>query len=222
MIDHLVSTSCKHWDKSVRDLSAQALFKFTEIDPKYMSSCIIERLIPGIVHSDLVIRHGSLLAIGEIARALPKETLESYPHLISRVAELLVNYPPEYLECFGSDLNLLAICRYIECLAEVQWPVSAGIRSHWMNLLEASLSRKDESLQIKSALAIGAFSVAYGLDGEILERFLKLAGTSDHLLGRRGYSLVLGELSAKIMESHYSQLLETLSLASRIVVFSNR
>ena len=217
MIDYLVSISCKHWDKGVRELSSQALFKFTSIDPKYMIDSI-QQLIPQVIHSDLVIRHGSLLAIGEIVRALPKDSLKTHPHLVNRIGELLVNYPTEYMECFGSDLNNFAICRYIECLAQVQWPVTDETRSSWMSLLETSLSKKDESLQMQSALAIGAISFAYGLDNEILDRFLKLAGSSDHLLGRRGYSLVIGALSQKIMESHPHQILETLSLASKAVV----
>jgi hypothetical protein len=183
-----------------------------------MINSVIDRLIPEIIHADLVVRHGSLLAIGEIARALPRDFRETHTNLANRIGEVLADYPVEFLECFGSDLNLFAICRFIECLSKAQWHVRDEIRSNWMNLLETSLSRKDESLQIQSSLAIGAFSSAYGLDNDILDRFLKLAGSSDHLLGRRGYSLVIGELSHNIMASHPSKILESLSLASKTVV----
>lgn len=219
MIDYLVATSCRHWDRSVRDLSAQALYKLAGIDPKYMIDCVIEKLIPEINHSDLEIRHGSLMAIGEIARALQKDSLESKSHLVGSVGELLLDYPIEFLESFGSDLNRFAICRHIECLALACWPVSSQMVSIWMNMLETSLAKKDESLQNQSSLAIGALSVSYGIDQKVLERFLKIASSSDHQLGRRGYSLVIGELSPTIMESYHSQILETLSVASKITVF---
>ena len=218
MIDYLVNISSRHWDKGVRELSSQALFKFTIIDPNYMIEYVIDKLVLGVKNSDLVIRHGSLLAIGEIARALPKETIQEHPHLVELIGELLLDYPVEYLECFGSDLNRFAICRYIECLAEANWPINKPLFSAWMNMLETSLGKKDGSLQIQSAQAIGAISVSYGLDDVLLEHFLKSASTSDQLLGRRGYSLVIGELSPKLMESHPSEILDSICKASQILV----
>ena len=45
MIDYLINFSCRHWDKGVRDLASEALFKFTEYDPDYFIEDVIERLV---------------------------------------------------------------------------------------------------------------------------------------------------------------------------------
>lgn len=57
-------------DKSLRELSAEALSLLVKYDPPYFASAVIEKLVPCTLSSDLCKRHGATLATGELVFAL--------------------------------------------------------------------------------------------------------------------------------------------------------
>ena len=238
MIDHLSAASIQHWDRNVRELASQALAKFTMLDPEYIildtlpklvCVCSLSKLIvqmSGIKHRDLIIRHGCVLGVGEVCLALSKqktmpeiEQLMGQSGLLTLLSDFLQDYPSEFLDGFGSDLHRMAICRYIECLSLASWPANQDVQSCWLAFLESCLLKKDESLQLSAASAIGRFSEAFGLSDAAIDKFMELAGSTKHGdLSRRGYSLVIGELSLDILIARSSELVSSLSLASKVYV----
>lgn len=54
----------------MRELAADALSYLTKYDPGYFASTILGKLLPCTLSSDLCMRHGATLAIGEVILAL--------------------------------------------------------------------------------------------------------------------------------------------------------
>lgn len=179
--------------------------------------------INGVRDKDLVIRHGCILAIGEICLALSqiedKEPQKHNSDILVQVTQLLHGYPAEFLESFGSDTNRIAICRYIECLSMAKWPAPDSIQKLWLSLLETSLVKKNDDLQVAAATSLGKFSAVYALnEAEIGSLIDKACNTSHGPLSRRGYTLIMGELASPIVEQYSIQILSSLVNALKVYV----
>lgn len=59
-------------DKGLRELSATALSSLVKFEPENFANVILEKLVPCTLSSDLCMRHGATLAIGEVVLALHK------------------------------------------------------------------------------------------------------------------------------------------------------
>lgn len=70
LIDHLVQRKVSHWDLSIRELTAKALYKFTTRAPEYMAAVVMPQLLAKTETIDVNARHGCVLALGEITLAL--------------------------------------------------------------------------------------------------------------------------------------------------------
>ena len=57
-------------DKGLRELAADALSALVKYDPEYFASYAVEKLIPCTLSSDLCMRHGATLAVGEVVLSL--------------------------------------------------------------------------------------------------------------------------------------------------------
>lgn len=45
MIDHLIQSSIRHWDKAIRVLGAAALSRLVEHDPDYIINYVLPQLV---------------------------------------------------------------------------------------------------------------------------------------------------------------------------------
>jgi hypothetical protein len=45
LLDHLLTVKLRHWDKSIRELSARALYRFTEYEPDHMATKVLPSLV---------------------------------------------------------------------------------------------------------------------------------------------------------------------------------
>ena len=173
-----------------------------------------------VKNKDLNTRHGSLLGIGEIIAVIPMDSLHSElkdMNLYNLISEAVLEYPQIYLDSFGSDLNREGLCKYIGNCCRVSWPATQTVQEVWLHLLETSLDRKDETLQTAAALAIGQFSRSYPLQESVIQRFIDTTATSHGLGSRRGYALVLGELSRDILDYKLQDLIQSLSKAVHLL-----
>lgn len=59
-------------DKGLRELAATALSLLVKFEPDYFANIVLEKLVPCTLSSDLCMRHGATLAIGEVVLALHK------------------------------------------------------------------------------------------------------------------------------------------------------
>jgi len=72
LIDDVANIKIQHWERGLRELTSKALAALTETDPQYLHDSILPKMIAGCTHSDLNLRHGSILAVAEIIYALFK------------------------------------------------------------------------------------------------------------------------------------------------------
>ena len=63
---------CYIQDKGLRELATNALSALVRYKPDYFAGVILEKLIPCTLSSDLCMRHGATLAVGEVILALHK------------------------------------------------------------------------------------------------------------------------------------------------------
>jgi hypothetical protein len=68
--EELLCNKISHWERSLRELAAQALSMLVQYDMNYFAGYALEKLVPCTLSSDLCTRHGATLAAGEIALKL--------------------------------------------------------------------------------------------------------------------------------------------------------
>ncbi len=74
LIEHLSERKVGHWDLHVRELTAKALNRLASVAPCYLAENVMPKLLKNIESSeDLYLKHGSILAIGELSLGLSNE-----------------------------------------------------------------------------------------------------------------------------------------------------
>lgn len=73
LIEHLITRKIDHWDCSIRELTAKALYNLTPLAADFMIETVLPELFAKCKTIDLNARHGAVLAIGEIFKALAAE-----------------------------------------------------------------------------------------------------------------------------------------------------
>lgn len=72
----MVEKKVSHWDTAIRELTAKALYRLSAREPTYMANEVLPNLFKKTTSIDVNLRHGSVLAIGEIVASL--DALEIY------------------------------------------------------------------------------------------------------------------------------------------------
>ncbi|KAI8838863.1 tubulin folding cofactor D C terminal-domain-containing protein [Chytriomyces cf. hyalinus JEL632] len=213
IISHVAEVMTIHWDKSMRVLASQALYKMTFIDLDFVLTAVLPGLIPKAASFDLSVRHGACLSIGEICLAWsqirkgshsetepvsPAKDLvsiwwteEEMESVITPITNIIPTYPKNFLETFGSDLTRTALCRLVECLANANWPKGAtnDVTSHvssWWAVVHSSLENRDEIVQDGAATSMAS-----------LARYC-WAGADDSNTSREQLSLFVEKMLSKI------------------------
>lgn len=70
LIDHLIKHKVNHWDTVIRELTAKTFNLLTKRDPAYIAQNILPNLFEMTNSIDINVRHGAVLAAGEIVLAL--------------------------------------------------------------------------------------------------------------------------------------------------------
>ncbi|KAJ3289980.1 hypothetical protein HDU79_003644 [Rhizoclosmatium sp. JEL0117] len=141
IITHIAQVMTSHWDKAIRILASQALYKLTFIDLDFVLNSVLPDLIPRANSFDLVVRHGACLALGEICLAWsqirngsPRQdisdkeltptwwTKDEEEKFVKPITNIIPTYPQTLLDTFGSDLTRISLCHLIACLSDANWP----------------------------------------------------------------------------------------------------
>ena len=71
LVSHLAERKVGHWDIHVRDLAAKALNRLASVASVYLAETVMPQLLKNVESSeDLYLKHGSILAIGELTLGL--------------------------------------------------------------------------------------------------------------------------------------------------------
>ena len=113
-LEHLHLHKLFHWDPAIRHLSSKSLNVLVPLDRPYTETTIIPFLLGKCTSSELIVRHGALLGLGEAVLALRSSWDAA---MLSKLAELVPTI--EKLRLYrgrGGEIMRAAVCRFIECI----------------------------------------------------------------------------------------------------------
>lgn len=125
LIEHLVTRKIDHWDCTIRELTAKALYNLTPLAVDYMITTVLPQLFSKAKTIDLNARHGSVLAIGEIFKALEVENKKSeIGNDLYEECKNLVGFFEErlYFRGLGGELMRLACSNFIQNCSLAKMP----------------------------------------------------------------------------------------------------
>ena len=150
LIEHLVQIKRDHWDSNIRWLAAQSMHKLTKLKPDFVSSVVLDALVPLCTGIDLVTRHGSILIVAEVVHSLHEvERDENRPGLISRNPSLKLIFrivktlmDAKLFRGFGGELMRVAACHLIARLSQCTeiFTVPKINNDTWLELIHDTLS----------------------------------------------------------------------------------
>lgn len=200
LIDHLVELKTGHWDIAIRELTAKALSKLTHHNPSYMATSVLQRLFAKTDSIDVNLRHGSLLAIGEVILALTEldRSLISSDVLENLNGTVLKFQTREQFRGMSGELMKMASLDMIRNCSVAKAIIVRECIDSWQSLIDTCIVSKTVRIRELAVIALGSFCQQYyeGVDGtsEILQSYL-LGSNNDleeHI--RMGYVLGIGAL----------------------------
>ncbi|CAJ1977590.1 unnamed protein product [Sphenostylis stenocarpa] len=221
-VDDLVDRKICHWDKSLRELAAEALSFLVKYDPQYFASSVLEKLIPFTLSSDLCMRHGATLATGELVLALhqynfalPSDKQKSLSGVVPAIEKARL-YRGK-----GGEIMRAAVSRFIECISISKVVLSEKIKRSLLDTLNENLRHPNSQIQNAAVKGLKQFICAYlhASDNkgtsDVTEKYLSML-TDPNVAVRRGSALALGVLPYKLLASQWRNVLLKLCGSCRI------
>ncbi|CAD6212668.1 GSCOCG00011035001-RA-CDS [Cotesia congregata] len=224
MIDHLTQRKINHWDTTIREIAAKALYNLTPLNPKYMIKTVLPILSDSLDSIDLNVRHGSVLAIAEIIEAL-------YLHFNQDIASIIsITELEKYKKIIGlfktrgqfkglgGELMKQACCTFIRKSSLVHFPIhSSSIVDEWQDFLEDCLNHEVSIVKLKAAEAHTHFFTEYYEDNykskekrhTAVERYLYNL-KSNHENQRIGFAQAIGYFPTFILLEKLEDILTAL------------
>ncbi|XP_051165406.1 tubulin-specific chaperone D [Leptopilina boulardi] len=230
LIDHLIGKKVNHWDTSIRELAAKALHNLTPRDPHYMVETVIPSLLNMIDSIDLNVRHGSVLAIGEILEALYIEyrddiTITIGQEAVERIKKMVRTIRVRgQFKGLGGELMKQACATLIKKCALIHFPVhSTEVVADWQDLLEESLSHEVLAIRSKAAESHTEFFDEYYTDNYtdenarsvIINRYLGNLQASNQIL-RIGFAQAIGHFPLFVIKERTENIIESLIACTQI------
>jgi hypothetical protein len=157
LVQHLLSRKMGHWDKEIRCLAAESLYRINLIIPlEFINDQIIPQLISKSTENDLNARHGSILALGSVVRSLEVLGHQVPETLVKHIRSLVMDERfKKHLVGVGSELHVEALCCLIrECAAaKLHIQQDTELISKWSSLLiDACFGMRQNKNTVKSAI----------------------------------------------------------------------
>ncbi|XP_072939375.1 tubulin-specific chaperone D [Epargyreus clarus] len=242
LVDHLVDLKVQHWDCAIRELAAKALNKLTEKIPEYVATTVLPKLIKNTESIDLNVRHGAILAIGEVIYALSQTKLsngKTADSLISEEVSVSVRglvarlRARQQLRGLGGELMRQACCHAIARLAEAAAPYHQHPTvDEWLNLIEECLAHEVQVIREKAIVALPLVfeeylrndSFMYGeltareKRTQLMEKYCEqLSSTSvNGLVLRMGYARAVGSLPKFVLTEHLQTVIHSLIECTKV------
>lgn len=236
LVDHLLHTKLRHWDKELRQLSSRALHNIAPLDPTYFVEVVLPTLIPWTLNDQVFVRHGACLAIAEVVLALSQPPHEHAQKLLgetmlSQIRNITMKVEKARMyRGRGAYLMRESVCRLIFAMAEASHPLSRRAQLRLLKSIFENLCQAREETQTLAVEALGAFSHEYfntcdSKDSAELIPVVVLPlieQVSEEVTSvRRGASLGLGALPRNLI-AHDSDVVEkvlaTLILATQLEI----
>ncbi|KAL6560374.1 hypothetical protein OROGR_003933 [Orobanche gracilis] len=221
-VDVLLHSKICHWDKSLRELAATALSALVKFDPEYFANIILEKLSPCTLSSDLCMRHGAVLATGEVVLAL-----HMHNYILSadkqRVAADIVPAieKARLYRGKGGEIMRSAVSRFIECICRAQVSLAEKTKRSLLDSLNENLKHPNFHIQNAAVEALKHYIPAYRVSledkgvNDIMSRHLNQL-TDPNVAARRGSALALGVLPFEFLAKEWKPVLAKLCFSCGI------
>ncbi|CAK9328524.1 unnamed protein product [Citrullus colocynthis] len=221
-IDELLCNKICHWDKGLRELAADALSALVKYDPEYFASYAVEKLIPCTLSSDLCMRHGATLAVGEVVLALHQCGHILPSDIQKRVAGIVPAIEKARLyRGKGGEIMRAAVSRFIECISLSHLPLLEKTKRMLLDALNENLRHPNSQIQNAAVKSLKPFVPAYlvpadtGKSGNITTKYLEQLN-DPNVAVRRGSALALSVLPYELLANRWKDVLLKLCCACAI------
>jgi tubulin-specific chaperone D len=198
LIDHLVDVKTGHWDTAIRELTAKALNKLAPRNVNYMASTVLTKLIEQTDSIDVNLRHGSVLAIGEVLLKIELSLVS--PKNINLLNNLIIKFQKrEQFRGMSGELMKLAALDFIKNCSDAHFTASQDCIESFQMLIDTCIISKTNRVRELSVAALASLCTAYYRDNphnmDIVDRYLNGSNNDleEHI--KMGYVLAIGAFS---------------------------
>ncbi|KAJ0758992.1 putative armadillo-like helical, tubulin-specific chaperone D, tubulin-folding cofactor D [Helianthus annuus] len=215
-MDELLSNKISHWEKGLRELASNALSSLVKYDPDYSANFVLEKLIPCTLATDLCMRHGATLAVGELVLALnncgytlPNDKQKGVAGVVPAIEKARL-YRGK-----GGEIMRAAVSRFIECISTVNITLTEKIKRSLLETINENLRHPNAQIQSAANEAFKHFVPTYfaKMDDkgtfDITLKYLDQLNDANVAV-RRGSALALGVLPFEFLASRWKIVLQKL------------
>ncbi|XP_004497155.1 tubulin-folding cofactor D [Cicer arietinum] len=212
-VSDLLDRKICHWDKSLRELAAEALSFLVKYDPQYFASAVMDKLIPCTLSSDLCMRHGSTLATGELVFALhqcnyvlPSDNQKTLASVVPAIEKARL-YRGK-----GGEIMRASVSRFIECISIFKVALPEKIKKSLLDTLNENLRHPNSQIQNAAVKGLKHFFRAYLLDSDdkstsdLTAKYLNML-TDPNVAVRRGSALAIGVFPYELLASQWRNVI---------------
>ncbi|KAG2537086.1 tubulin-folding cofactor D-like isoform X2 [Panicum virgatum] len=203
--DELLCNKITHWEKSLRELAAQALSLLVQYDMDYFGGHALEKLVPCTLSSDLCTRHGATLAAGEIALRLYQLGFTFSTDMQKALSGIVPAIEKARLyRGKGGEIMRSAVSRFISCISIAGISLNQKIKKSLLETLNENLRHPNSQIQCAAVDALKHFIPIYlvssdeKIANDIISKYLALLD-DPNVAARRGAALALGILPYKFL-----------------------
>ncbi|KAL4562818.1 hypothetical protein LXL04_026849 [Taraxacum kok-saghyz] len=221
-MEELLFNKICHWEKGLRELASNALSSLAKYDPEYSANFALEKLIPCTLASDLCMRHGATLAVGELVLALhnchyplPLEKQKVVAGVVPAIEKARL-YRGK-----GGEIMRAAVSRFIECISIVNISLTEKIKKNLLDTLNENLRHPNGQIQNAANEAFKHFVPTYFSKTkdkgtiDITQRYLDQL-TDANVAVRRGSALAIGVLPFDFLATRWKIVLQKLCKSCEI------
>lgn len=187
LVRHLVEHKIGHWDTVIRELAAKTLNRLTAHDPEYMAGEVLAQLVTCSDSIDVHLRHGAVLAIGEIVLALhtiqQTQTESRAVYLTMELTQIVDALLLKFLKRdqfrgMSGDIMKHCCCELIHNCSLTGIAVSVECVASWQTIIDGCITRKSAQLREVGIKALATMAAAYyaaretGENVTLLHRYL--------------------------------------------------
>ncbi|XP_042480833.1 tubulin-folding cofactor D isoform X2 [Macadamia integrifolia] len=224
-VEELLFNKICHWDRGLRELAAAALCALVKYKPEYFATTVLERLIPCSLSTDLCMRHGATIAVGQLVLAV-----HQCDHVLSTDKQKAVAGIVPAIEKArlyrgkGGEIMRSAVSQFIRCISLSHVFVPEKTKRSLLDTLNENLRHPNAQIQTAAVEALKHFVPAYlvwvddgGANG-ITSKYLELL-SDPNAAARRGSALALGVLPPEFLATRWRDVL--LKLCSSCAIEDN-
>ncbi|OEL30057.1 Tubulin-folding cofactor D [Dichanthelium oligosanthes] len=203
--DELLCNKITHWEKSLRELAAQALPLLVQYDMDYFGGHALEKLVPCTLSLDLCTRHGATLAAGEVALKLYQLGFTFSTDMQRALSGIVPAIEKARLyRGKGGEIMRSAVSRFISCISIAGISLNEKIKKSLLETLNENLRHPNSQIQCAAVDALKHFIPTYlvssgeKIGNDIVAKYVALLD-DPNVAARRGAALALGILPYKFL-----------------------